>query len=58
MQGGGSRHRSIRVGVEVLAAEDNPPDVVVVHDGARPLVPPDILAEVSGSGRSARKGRR
>lgn len=49
VQGGGSRHRSIRVGVEALAAEDEPPDVVVVHDGARPLVPPDTLAQVSGA---------
>ncbi|XP_050723648.1 D-ribitol-5-phosphate cytidylyltransferase-like isoform X2 [Eriocheir sinensis] len=47
VHGGGSRHRSIRVGVEALAAEDEPPDVVVVHDGARPLVPPDTLAQVA-----------
>ncbi|KAK8377818.1 hypothetical protein O3P69_014045 [Scylla paramamosain] len=46
IQGGGSRHRSIRVGVEALAAEEDPPDVVVVHDGARPIVPLHTLAQV------------
>ncbi|KAK8745677.1 hypothetical protein OTU49_000317 [Cherax quadricarinatus] len=44
IQGGGSRHRSIRAGVEALA--DDPPDVVVVHDGVRPLLPLNTLAEV------------
>ncbi|XP_071538956.1 uncharacterized protein [Panulirus ornatus] len=44
VQGGRSRHRSISVGVEALAQD--PPDVVLVHDGVRPLLPPDILAQV------------
>ncbi|XP_045101624.1 D-ribitol-5-phosphate cytidylyltransferase-like isoform X2 [Portunus trituberculatus] len=47
IQGGGSRHRSIRMGVEALAAEEVPPDVVVVHDGARPFVPLHTLAQVA-----------
>ncbi|XP_064099845.1 D-ribitol-5-phosphate cytidylyltransferase-like isoform X2 [Macrobrachium nipponense] len=42
--GTGSRHRSIREGVEELSSD--PPDVVVVHDGVRPLLPPGILAQV------------
>ncbi|KAG0717546.1 D-ribitol-5-phosphate cytidylyltransferase [Chionoecetes opilio] len=46
-QGGGSRHRSIRMGVEALAAEEDPPDVVVVHDGARPLLPLHTLTQVA-----------
>ncbi|XP_066987247.1 uncharacterized protein [Macrobrachium rosenbergii] len=42
--GTGSRHRSIREGVEELSSD--PPDVVVVHDGVRPLIPVGILAQV------------
>jgi 2-C-methyl-D-erythritol 4-phosphate cytidylyltransferase/2-C-methyl-D-erythritol 2,4-cyclodiphosphate synthase len=35
--GGATRHTSVRAGLEALAAD--PPDVVLIHDGARPLVP-------------------
>jgi len=35
--GGVSRQDSVRAGLEALAAD--PPDVVLVHDGARPVVP-------------------
>lgn len=44
VEGGGTRHRSIWVGVEALA--DNPPELLVVMDGVRPLVPLDELKEI------------
>ncbi|CAL4164818.1 unnamed protein product, partial [Meganyctiphanes norvegica] len=44
VEGGGTRHRSIWVGVEALA--DDPPELLVVMDGVRPLVPMDMLEEV------------
>ncbi|XP_069167344.1 uncharacterized protein [Procambarus clarkii] len=44
VQGGGSRHRSIMTGLEALA--DDPPDVVVVHDGVRPILPLYTLTQV------------
>lgn len=44
VEGGGTRHRSIWVGVEALA--DNPPELLVVMDGVRPLVPLDMLEEI------------
>jgi 2-C-methyl-D-erythritol 4-phosphate cytidylyltransferase/2-C-methyl-D-erythritol 2,4-cyclodiphosphate synthase len=37
VQGGATRQASVLAGLEALAAE--PPDLVAVHDGARPLVP-------------------
>jgi len=40
--GGAERQDSVRNGFEILAG--SPPDIVVVHDGARPLVTPDILS--------------
>lgn len=52
--GGATRQESVRRGLEALA--DNPPDVVLVHDAARPVVPPGTipallatLAEVPGA---------
>ncbi|MCS6932638.1 MAG: bifunctional 2-C-methyl-D-erythritol 4-phosphate cytidylyltransferase/2-C-methyl-D-erythritol 2,4-cyclodiphosphate synthase [Acetobacteraceae bacterium] len=35
--GGASRQASVRAGLEALAQD--PPDVVLIHDGARPVVP-------------------
>ncbi len=40
--GGATRQASVRAGLESLAA--NPPDIVLVHDAARPIVPPGTLA--------------
>jgi len=37
VQGGATRQASVRAGLEALAAE--PPDIVLVHDAARPFVP-------------------
>jgi 2-C-methyl-D-erythritol 4-phosphate cytidylyltransferase/2-C-methyl-D-erythritol 2,4-cyclodiphosphate synthase len=44
--GGATRQASVRAGLEALAAD--PPDIVLIHDGARPCVPrgtiPALLA--------------
>jgi 2-C-methyl-D-erythritol 4-phosphate cytidylyltransferase/2-C-methyl-D-erythritol 2,4-cyclodiphosphate synthase len=42
VQGGPTRQASVRAGLEALAAD--PPDIVLIHDGARPLVPPGTIA--------------
>ncbi|MDJ0389816.1 bifunctional 2-C-methyl-D-erythritol 4-phosphate cytidylyltransferase/2-C-methyl-D-erythritol 2,4-cyclodiphosphate synthase [Roseomonas sp. E05] len=41
VQGGATRQASVRAGLEALAAA--PPDVVLVHDAARPFVPAGIV---------------
>ena len=42
--GGRERQDSVRAGLEALAAlPDGPPDIVLVHDGARPLIPPGTI---------------
>ncbi|XP_022239793.1 isoprenoid synthase domain-containing protein-like isoform X2 [Limulus polyphemus] len=46
VSGSSSRHRSIQAGLKALASSENSPDIVVIHDGVRPLVPPEILIEV------------
>ena len=40
--GGATRQASVRAGLEALAA--HAPDVVLVHDAARPLIPPGTIA--------------
>src|SRR5580765_481166 len=42
--GGASRQESVRRGLEALAA--NPPDYVLIHDAARPLVSSKTIAAV------------
>ena len=44
IHGGATRQESVRLGLEALA--DNPPDVVLIHDGARPFVDPAIIHRV------------
>ncbi len=39
--GGATRQQSVRAGLEALAS--HAPDVVLVHDGARPLIPDGII---------------
>ena len=41
--GGRTRTDSVRAGLERLGLEDNPPEFVLIHDGARPLCPPDLI---------------
>jgi 2-C-methyl-D-erythritol 4-phosphate cytidylyltransferase / 2-C-methyl-D-erythritol 2,4-cyclodiphosphate synthase len=42
--GGATRDASVRAGLEALA--EHAPDRVLIHDGARPLVAPDLIARV------------
>jgi len=42
--GGATRQQSVRLGLEALAAEA--PDFVLIHDAARPLVSPRVVAAV------------
>ncbi len=42
VEGGASRQQSVLNGLEALAAE--PPDLVAIHDAARPFVRPDDIA--------------
>lgn len=42
--GGESRQESVRLGLEQLAAD--PPDRVLIHDAARPILPPDLVSRV------------
>ena len=42
--GGASRAESVRAGLEALAAD--PPDLVLIHDAARPCVTPALVARV------------
>lgn len=44
--GGAERHDSVRAGLEALAALPTPPDIVLVHDGARPYVPAALITRV------------
>lgn len=46
--GGKERQDSVRAGLEALDAlpDDQQPDLVLVHDGARPYVPARLIAEV------------
>jgi 2-C-methyl-D-erythritol 4-phosphate cytidylyltransferase/2-C-methyl-D-erythritol 2,4-cyclodiphosphate synthase len=44
--GGATRQASVRAGLEALAAlaPERVPDIVLVHDGARPYIPPGTVA--------------
>jgi len=42
--GGATRAESVRAGLESLAAD--PPQIVLIHDGARPLASPALIARV------------
>ncbi len=46
VQGGASRTQSVRAGLEALARAPNPPELVLVHDAARPCVSPDLIRRV------------
>ncbi len=38
VHGGATRQDSVRLGLEALAAQKSPPDFVMIHDAARPLI--------------------
>jgi 2-C-methyl-D-erythritol 4-phosphate cytidylyltransferase/2-C-methyl-D-erythritol 2,4-cyclodiphosphate synthase len=42
VQGGASRQASVLAGLEALGAD--PPEIVLVHDAARPILPPGMIA--------------
>lgn len=42
--GGASRAESVRLGLDALAADQ--PDYVLIHDGARPFCPPELISAV------------
>ena len=42
--GGATRNDSVRAGLEALA--DDPPDLVLIHDAARPAVSPGVIGRV------------
>jgi 2-C-methyl-D-erythritol 4-phosphate cytidylyltransferase len=44
VEGGGTRQESVRRGL--LALADEPPDLVLIHDGARPWLASDLLSRV------------
>jgi 2-C-methyl-D-erythritol 4-phosphate cytidylyltransferase/2-C-methyl-D-erythritol 2,4-cyclodiphosphate synthase len=44
--GGDTRQDSVRAGLEALAAAAPPPDAVLVHDAARPVVPAGTVARL------------
>jgi 2-C-methyl-D-erythritol 4-phosphate cytidylyltransferase len=44
--GGNSGQESIRNGVYALEGTAQPDDIVIIHDGVRPLVEPDVLTDV------------
>ncbi|MGL4395164.1 MAG: bifunctional 2-C-methyl-D-erythritol 4-phosphate cytidylyltransferase/2-C-methyl-D-erythritol 2,4-cyclodiphosphate synthase [Hyphomicrobium sp.] len=49
--GGATRQQSVLAGLEALAAA-TPPDIVLIHDAARPFVAPDVIARVIDAARS------
>jgi 2-C-methyl-D-erythritol 4-phosphate cytidylyltransferase/2-C-methyl-D-erythritol 2,4-cyclodiphosphate synthase len=44
VSGGVTRQESVRLGLESLAGD--PPDLVLIHDAARPLTPPAVIGRV------------
>lgn len=43
--GGSTRQASVRAGLEVLAAQDERPEVVLIHDGARPFLSSGLVRD-------------
>lgn len=46
VEGGSTRQESVHRGLEALAAQPEAPDVVLIHDAVRPLVPADMVGRV------------
>ncbi|MDE1152152.1 MAG: bifunctional 2-C-methyl-D-erythritol 4-phosphate cytidylyltransferase/2-C-methyl-D-erythritol 2,4-cyclodiphosphate synthase [Micavibrio sp.] len=44
--GGGTRQQSVALGLEALANSKSKPDIVLIHDAARPGVTPQIITDV------------
>ncbi len=45
--GGVTRQQSVRIALELLA--DTPPDRVLIHDAARPLLPPQVVSRLEAA---------
>lgn len=56
VKGGASGQESIRNGVYALEGKCAPEDVVIIHDGIRPLVDPAVLDDVIGKARQFGNG--
>ncbi|WP_449411516.1 bifunctional 2-C-methyl-D-erythritol 4-phosphate cytidylyltransferase/2-C-methyl-D-erythritol 2,4-cyclodiphosphate synthase [Methylobacterium komagatae] len=50
VEGGATRQMSVRAGLEALAA-GAAPEIVLVHDAARPFIRPDLIARAIKAGR-------
>lgn len=46
IEGGRTRQESVARGLEALAASPQPPEVVLIHDAVRPLVPAEMIGRV------------
>ncbi|MGZ0187324.1 MAG: 2-C-methyl-D-erythritol 4-phosphate cytidylyltransferase, partial [Alphaproteobacteria bacterium] len=44
--GGPTRQVSVHNGLEALAAWQDPPDIVLIHDAARPLIPRSVVGRL------------
>jgi len=44
VDGGATRQASVRAGLEALAAAGTPPDIVLIHDAARPFVSEAVIS--------------
>ena len=44
--GGNTRQQSVRNGLETLAKAGQAPEIVLVHDGARPFISPELIERV------------
>lgn len=56
VKGGTSGQESIRNGVFALEGKCSPDDIVIIHDGIRPLVDPAVLDDVIGKARQFGNG--
>ncbi len=52
VEGGRTRQESVSRGLEALAAQPQPPEVVLIHDAVRPLVPAEVTERVVAAVRS------
>ncbi len=53
VSGGATRQASVRAGLEALAAAGAPPDVVLIHDAARPFVSAAVISRaIEAAGRT------
>ncbi len=46
VNGSTTRHRSIALGIEAISLSPFIPDIVVIHDGARPIVEEFLLKQL------------